>query len=151
MERQRSELPETVSGNCDSLLRVRTPSRLFEYRHTPRRCHDAIPNRIDGRPRQPDHHLSFRSHKDACCPIWPWCVQRHVGCRPKDGETRRLAVRHDQLALMSSGMYKGMFASMLGIIPYSGVELMVYSYLTVRIRSLLNSRIASCRRASTRV
>lgn len=24
-----------------------------------------------------------------------------------------------------------MFASMLGIIPYSGVELMVYSYLTV--------------------
>lgn len=52
---------------------------------------------------------------------------------------------------MSSGMYKGMFASMLGIIPYSGVELMVYSYLTVQIRSLLNSRIASCRRASTRV
>lgn len=29
------------------------------------------------------------------------------------------------------GLYRGMFASMLGIIPYSGVELMVYSYLTV--------------------
>ena len=28
------------------------------------------------------------------------------------------------------GLYKGMLASMLGIIPYSGVELMVYSYLT---------------------
>lgn len=29
------------------------------------------------------------------------------------------------------GLYRGMFASMLGIIPYSGVELTVYSYLTV--------------------
>lgn len=29
------------------------------------------------------------------------------------------------------GLYKGMLASMLGVIPYSGVELMVYSYLTV--------------------
>ena len=48
-------------------------------------------------------------------------------------------------------MYKGMLASMLGIIPYSGVELMVYSYLTVEISNHLNSRIASCNRESTRV
>jgi len=34
-------------------------------------------------------------------------------------------------ALRGRGLYKGMLASMLGVIPYSGVELMVYSYLTV--------------------
>ena len=39
----------------------------------------------------------------------------------------RKTIRNESIC----GLYRGMYASMLGIIPYSGVELMVYSYLTV--------------------